>query len=416
MSMKSQLAINGGAPVRTRPLPVSNPGAAVLGREEAEAAMAVIDAQSPFRYYGPNLLGKAKQFEREFAQKIGAKHALGVTSGTAALICALKACGIGPGDKVIVPACTFVATAGAVICAGAVPMFCDIDEGLNMDPAKIEAVTDRYTKAVIPVPILGAPCRMDDIMAEAKRLGLMVIEDAAQSMGSTFNGQYSGTFAAITVFSLQLNKIITAGEGGVVTTDDARLYERAARYHDQGILRETEGLPGDELLVGQNYRMSELTGTVACVQLRKLDGILSVMRKYKRIIKDELRGVVPFRRTDDEAGDAGSVLMMLFPSAEIREKFGAALAAEGIACGCLYRGMPVYLQPQIFGQKTAERSGFPFNQFDEPVIYTEDMCPRAMDIMPRNLIIQLSPVMTDEDTEDIINAIKKVAGLAGGTT
>jgi len=228
-------------------------------------------------------------------------------------------------------------------------------------------------------------------------------------MGSTYQGQYSGTFGDINIFSLQMNKIITTGEGGVVATNDPRLFERAVRYHDQGILREAEGLPGDELLVGQNYRMSELTGAVACAQLQKLDEILDAMRKYKKRIKDELQGIVPFRRIDDEAGDAGSVLMMLFPTAEIREAFEAALSAEGIACGCLYRGRPVYLQPQIFGQKTAERGGFPFNQYEEPVIYTQGMCPRAMDIMPRNLIIQLSPVMTDEDASDIIAAIKKVA-------
>ena len=407
--MKSNLAINGGSPVRTRPLPYSNPGAAVLGREEAEAAMAVIGAQSPFRYYGPNLLGKVKQFEREFAQKIGVEHALGVTSGTAALICALKACGIGPGDKVIVPACTFIATAGAVLCAGAVPVFCDIDESLNLDPTKLEAVSDRYTRAVIPVPILGAPCRMDEIMAAARRLGLMVIEDVAQSMGSKYKEQYSGTFGDMGVFSLQMNKIITTGEGGVVASNDARLYERALRYHDQGLLRESEGLPGDELFVGQNYRISEITGAVACVQLQKLDGILGVMRKYKKIIKSELQGVVPFRRIDDEAGDAGSTLMMLFPTAEIRKAFEAALSAEGIACGCLYGGRPVYLQPQVWQQKTAERNNFPFDQFDEPVLYTEDMCPLAVDIMPRNLIVQLSPLMTEEDASDMIAAIKKVA-------
>ena len=407
--MKSQLAINGGTPVRTKPLPVSNPGSAVLGREEAQAAAEVLYAQSPFRYYGINVLGKAKQFEREFAAKFGVNHALGVTSGTSALICALKACGIGPGDKVIVPACTFIATAGAVICAGAVPVFCDIDESLNMDPARIEKVADKYTKAVIPVPILGAPCRMNEIMAVAKRLGLMVIEDVAQSMGSMYRGQYSGTFGDINVFSLQVNKILTAGEGGVVVSNDARLYERAVRYHDQGSLREPDGLPGDELFVGQNYRMSEIAGAVACEQLQKLDDILGVMRKYKKIIKEELRNIVSFRRIDDEAGDAASTFMMLFPDAGTRERFGAALVCEGIGCGCLYGGMPVYLQPQIFGQKTAERGSFPFDQFAEPVVYTEDMCPRAVEIMPRNLIVQLSPVMTEEDAADIITAVKKVA-------
>jgi len=407
--MKSHLAIHGGIPVRRAPLPISNPGSAVLGREEADAAAAVLCAQSPFRYYGPNVLGKAKEFERAFAQKLGAKHALGVTSGTAALIVALKACGIGPGDKVIVPACTFIATAGAVLCAGAVPVFCDIDESLNMDPSKLEAVTDKYTRAVIPVPILGAPCRMDEIMAEAKRLGLMVIEDVAQSMGCEYKGRACGTFGDIGAFSLQAHKMITTGEGGTVVTDDARLYERAVRYHDQGLLREPEGLPGDELFAGQNYRMSEITGAVACAQLQKLDGILASLRKTKKIIKEELRGVVPFRRIDDEAGDAANTFMMLFPDAGLREAFGAALSAEGIACGCLYGGKPVYMNPLIMGQKTVERSGFPYNQFDELIVYTEDMCPRAVEIMPRNLIVQLSPLFTEQDTEDIITAIKKVA-------
>ena len=408
--MQSQLAIHGGAPVRKRPLPALNPGASMLGREEADAAAEVLYAQSPFRYYGPDVLGRVKRFEGEFAAKLGARHALGVTSGTAALICALKACGIGPGDKVIVSACTFIATAGAVICAGAVPVFCDIDESLNMDPAGMARVADQYTKAVIPAPILGVPCRMDAIMAEARRLGLMVIEDVAQSMGCTFQGRYCGTFGDMGVFSLQANKILTTGEGGVVVSNDARLYERVVRYHDQGSLREAGGLPGDELFAGQNYRMSEITGAVACAQLQKLDGILASMRRVKRMIKEGLRGVAPFRAVPDEAGDAASTFMLLLPDAAAREEFGAALAAEGIACGCLYGGRPVYLQPQIFHQKTVDRDGFPFNQFAEPVAYTEDMCPRALDILPRNLMIQLSPLLTEEDAGDIIAAVKKVAG------
>jgi len=390
-------------------MPIPNPGSAVLGREEAEAAAAVLYAKSPFRYYGPDMLGKTKRFEREFAAKFGAGHALGVTSGTAALVCALKACGIGPGDKVIVPACTFVASPGAVICAGAVPVFCDIDESLNMDPAEIERVADKYAKAVMPIPILGAPCRMDEIMAAAKRLGLLVIEDVAQSMGCQYKGQYCGAIGDMGTFSLQINKILTTGDGGVVISNDARLYERAVRYHDQGLLRESEGLPGDELFAGQNYRMSEISGAVACAQLQKLDGILGTMRRYKKLITQELRGIVPFRRIDDEQGDAATTLMMLFPDVETRKAFGAALSAEGIWAGCLYDGKPVYMQPQIFHQKTVDRGGFPFNQFDEPVVYTEDMCPRAVDLMRRDLFIQLSPLFTDEDAEDVIAAVRKVA-------
>ena len=407
--MKSQLAINGGEPVRAEPLRAQNPGAAVLGREEAEAAAEVLYARSPFRYYGPGVLGRTKEFERAFAEKIGVSRALGVTSGTAALMCALKACGIGPGDKVIVPACTFIATAGAVVSAGAVPVFCDIDESLNMDPAQIERVADKYTRAVIPVPILGNPCRMDEIMAAAKRLGLLVIEDVAQSMGCQYQGQYCGTFGDVGAFSMQMNKIITTGDGGVVVTDDARLYERALRYHDQGSLREPEDLPGDELFAGQNYRMSEITGAVACAQLQKLDDILGSMRKLKKIIKNELRGVVPFREITDEEGDAASTFMMLMPDAATRKAFQEALSAEGIGCACLYGGEPVYMQPLLFQQRTVDRGGFPYNQFDPPVIYTEDMCPRAVEIMPRNLMVSLSPVWTQQDAYDVAAAVKKVA-------
>ena len=395
--------------MRTAPLPVSNPGAAMLGPEEAGAAAEVLLAQSPFRYYGPNWLGKVREFERALTAKTGARHVLGVTSGTAALVVALKACGIGPGDKVIVPACTFSATPGAVICAGAVPVFGDIDESLNLDPSKLADAADEYTRAVIPVPILGAPCRMDELMAEARRLGLLVIEDVAQSMGCTYKGQFCGTFGDMGAFSMQQQKIITTGDGGALISSDPRLYERAVRYHDQGLLREAEGLPGDEIFTGQNYRMSEITGAVACEQLKKLDSILASMRAAKQTLLAELRGLVPLRRVDDEAGDAASSFMMLFPDAETRKTFGEALSAEGIGCGTVYGGEPVYMLPRIFNQKTVDRDNFPFNQFGAPVVYTEDMCPRAVDILPRALMLSLSPLLTQQDVSDIIEGIKKVA-------
>jgi 8-amino-3,8-dideoxy-alpha-D-manno-octulosonate transaminase len=413
--MSERLAIDGGKPVRNMPLPPAYPGASVYGEEEKRAVLEVLDRKSPYRYYGPDVAGKVKEFETLFSQKIGNKYSLGVTSGTAALVVALKAAGIGPGDKVIVPACTFVASAGAVIIAGAVPVFADIDDSMNIDPDKIGECVDEYTKAVLPVPILGNPCEMDRIMEVAKKHNLIVIEDVAQSCGSKYKGKYSGSFGHINCFSLQLNKIITTGDGGAVSTNDEKLYERAVRYHDQGMFREKEGFLAsnaeDDIFVGQNYRMSEVTGAIALEQLKKLDYITDYMRKIKYMIKNEIKDIdgIKFRRICDEEGDAGSTLFMMLPDVETADRFIKALNAENVNCGCLYGGRPVYMIPQIFYQKTVDRFGFPFNQFKEKIVYTEDMCPYASKYMPLNAVISISPAFTEKDAEDVVTAIRKIA-------
>jgi 8-amino-3,8-dideoxy-alpha-D-manno-octulosonate transaminase len=411
---KEKLAIHGGEPVRTEPMPPPYAGASVYGEEEERAVLEVIRSKSPYRYYGPNVLGKVREFEKAFSKKIGIEYTLGVTSGTASLVVALKAAGIGPGDKVIVPACTFLATPGAVVCAGAVPVFADIDESMNIDPDAIEKVVDKHTKAIIPVPILGNPCQMDRIMEIAHKYNLVVIEDVAQSCGSKYKGRYSGTFGDINCFSLQINKIITTGDGGAVVTNDPKLYERAVRYHDQGMFREKEGFlsksSADDVFIGQNYRMSEITGAIAVEQLKKLDYIVESMRKIKYSIKDQIRDIpgIGFRRINDEEGDAGNSLIIYLENPEKAKEFREALNAEGIPASFLYNGEPIYMLPQIFNKKTADSSGFPFNQFDEEIVYEKDMCPKAWDIMQRTATINFSPAFTEKDAEDVVKAIHKV--------
>ena len=413
--MKEVLAINGGTPVRNVPLPPAYPGVSLYGEEEKRAVMEVLNEKSPYRYYGPNVLYKAKEFEKKFSQKIGNRFTLGVTSGTASLVVALKAAGIGPGDKVIVPACTFIATPGAVIIAGAVPVFADMDESMNIDPDQIGKVVDKYTKAVIPVPILGNPCQMDRIMEAAEKYNLIVIEDVAQSCGSKYKGAYSGTFGNINSFSLQINKIITTGDGGAVSTNDEKLYERAVRYHDQGMFREKEGFLAakaeDDIFIGQNYRMSEVTGAIAVEQLKKLDTIVNHMRRMKYIIKKEISGIdgLNFRSINDEDGDVGSTLVMMLPDIDTADRFRNALNAENVNTACLYGGRPVYMIPQILYQKTVDRCGFPFNQFSEKIVYTEDMCPYAKKQMPRSAMISITPTITEKDAEDIVKAVRKVS-------
>ncbi|MBO9607739.1 MAG: DegT/DnrJ/EryC1/StrS family aminotransferase [Paenibacillaceae bacterium] len=389
-----------------------------MGREEADFASKVVLAQSPFRYYSPDPQSAVDKLENAISAKMNIPYALGVTSGTASLIVAMKALGIGYGDKVIVPANTFLATPGAVVCCNAVPVFCDIDESLNLDPAALEQVYDEDVKAIIVVPILGNPVDMDPVLAFARSKNIAVIEDMAQSCGVTYKGQYGGTIGTIGAFSFQMNKIITGGEGGAVVTRDLDLFARAIRYHDQGIVRHRDryGIdsPDEEFaFVGQNYRMSDITGAVLFEQFNKLDDIVASMRRSHAVIKQALSAQFPklqFRDCPDpNDGQIGSNLGFIFPSAEGANKFNQAMHAENIGTHALYAGKPAYRTPAIFNQRTADKDNFPFNYpFKNPVIYTEDLCPRAIDLLPRAAFLPIAPTLTEQDVEEIIEGATKV--------
>lgn len=417
--MSQTLAIHGGPPVREKPLPANYPGALLMGQEEADAASSVIYAQSPFRFYGESLLYKTEQLEEMMARDLGIPYVLGVTSCTAALVVAMKALGIGYGDKVIVPAVTFIATAGAVISANAVPVFVDVDESMNLDPADLERVMDEDVKAIIAVPLLGAPCDMDPIMAFARKHHLHVIEDVAQSCGVSYKGKPQGAIGDIGVYSFQMNKMLTAGEGGAVATSNMEWFERAVRYHDQGSFRkrlqEKHGLTSDhaeQAFAGQNYRMSEITAAVLVEQWKKLDRVLKPMKaSYLRIVEslqERLPGL-KLRPSRDIDGDLGANIGMLFETADEAEHFAAALVAERIDCRKLYGGKTVYQFPQILNMRSAERDGFPFNYpFNRSVHYAEGLCPRAEDLLQRMIFVSISPLLTTQDEADIIEGITKV--------
>ena len=410
------LAIDGGRPVRTRPLPPFYPGASVMGAAEKKAVLAVIEAKSPFRYYGPHLLGKVQRFEREFARFAGVRFALGVTSGTAALRVALEALGVGPGDEVIVPAVTFVASANAVICGRAVPVFADVDDTMNLDPDDFERKITRRTKAVMPVAILGATPRMDRIRAIARKHGIPVLEDVAQSCGASFKGRLLGAFGSISSFSLQLNKIITAGEGGVVITNDPVLYERAVRYHDQGQVRK----PHAELLgrlrvapfAGENYRMSEIGGAIASAQLAKLPSILRRMRAARNKIEAAVMKLshLTLRPSHDHDGDAGSSAAFYLENPADAAWFVEALNAENISAFQLYGGTAAYMNPQIHSKNVASRVKCPFDcpHYKVKVDYHEGLCPKAESLMRRSVCFGIPPVLSATDIGDMTKGIRKV--------
>lgn len=297
------------------------PGSQLIGREEIREIMDVMESGYLFRYGSlddPRFKHKVYTLEREFAEYCGVRHALATSSGSGSLICALKAVGIGPGDEVIVPAYTFIASYSSIIQAGGVPVLAEIDESLNIDPADIERRLTRKTRAIMPVHMLGNACDMDAVMGLAKKHGLPVVEDACQANGGSYKGRQLGAIGEIGAFSLNIFKTVTAGDGGIVVTDDDELYTSAFQFHDQGHSPLRAGVEvGRRSVLGMNFRMNEMTGAVALAQLRKMPAIIATLREKKKKFKDAIAGVpdLAFRRLNDPAGDCGTLLTVLFGNA-----------------------------------------------------------------------------------------------------
>ncbi len=419
----SELAIDGGTPVRAA-MPPLGKGMAVLGAEERAAVLEVLESRSLFRYYGPELLGKVADLESAVCDRFGSGYAVALSSGTAALRCALAALGVGCGDEVIVPAFTFIATVNAVVVSGAVPVFAEVDDTLNLDPADVDAKITERTRAIIAVHLENVPADMDPLLEVAGRRGVPVVEDAAQAVGTSYRGRSVGTLGACGAFSLQLEKNITSGEGGILTTDDEHLHVRAARYSDQGGQFVTSyaterGAELDEPFVGENLRMTEIAGAIARAQLDKLPNMLASLRANKaRIIKGigDIDGLVP-RRVPDPEGEGGSSAMWFLPDPGVAKRFAAAVRAEGVPAAQMYRGRPVYATPSILDKRTVTGKGGPWNCAEHPtaVEYGMGMCPQTEDLASRSLLVAIGPQYTDKDCDDVAEAVTKVAkALLGG--
>ncbi len=414
-----RLAVHGGAPVRTAPLLPGYPGGLLIGEEEKAAVLEVLDSQSLFRHYGPRPLHKVAKFERAFAGAVGSRHAVAVTSGTAALMTALAALGAGPGDEVIVPTYTWVATVNAVVALGAVPVFVDIDDTLTMDPTKVDAAVTPRTRVLLPVHMRGCGADLDPLLAVAARHRLRVVEDAAQAVGGRYRGRRLGTWGDCGAYSLQYHKVITTGEGGMVVTDDAALWERAVRYHDQGAARMEEldeTIPsGNPLMIGINFRMSEITGAIGLVQLGRMDWIITRMRAHKAAIVDGLSGLHPLtnRRVPDPAGDTGATLIFFLPSAGIARQFSTALTAEGVRCMVAWEsGQHVYyhfdqiIERRMFSER---RCAWECPRYTGHARLEKGMFPQTDDLLRRTIHMDLHPLFTERDEADIVRAIRKVA-------
>ncbi len=414
-----KLALEGGTPVRREPLLPGWPGGLLIGEEEKRQVLEVLESQSLYRHYGPHPRHKTAELEQGFARAVGARHALAVTSGTAALIVGLAALGLGPGDEVIVPTYTWIATINAVVSLGAVPVFVDIDESLTMDPRAAEAAITPATVAILPVHMRGAGADMDALLAVAARHGVAIMEDSAQAVGGRYRGRRLGTLGKVGAFSLQYHKVITTGEGGMVVSDDTALFERAVRYHDQGSVRVEELdelIPeGSPLIIGVNYRMSELTAAVGVAQLKRMDWIIERMLGHKRLLVEAVQdiGGLALRPLPDPEGDTGATFIVYAPAAEQATRFARALTAEGVSASVPWTsGQHVYHHfDQIIERRFLSRRHCSWEcpHYQGKATLRKGQFPRSDAILKRAIHLDLHPLLTEGDVNDISEAMHKVA-------
>ena len=312
-------------------------GAEMIGKEEQEAVSQVMGRGVLFRY-GFNEKRKnifeVQDFENQMSQYMKCSYALGVASGSAALRVALAALGLKRGEEVITQSFTFVATIEAILEAGGVPVLTEVDKSLNMDPEDLKSKISEKTRVIIPVHMLGVPARMDEILAIARSRNIPVLEDSCQACGSSYRGRKTGTLGAMGTYSFDYVKTLTTGEGGMVVTEDRRLYDLARYYHDHGHEHNPEVPRGEDSHShgGFNYRMNEIQGAMGKVQLSRLDFVLAQQRKNKEQIKEAIRGIpgIEFRDLPDPQGDGGDTLTFFLRDMQMAKAFNETLAREKI--------------------------------------------------------------------------------------
>jgi dTDP-4-amino-4,6-dideoxygalactose transaminase len=396
-------------------IPYEWPGSYFFGKEELEAVTAVLQARSPFRFYGHDLQRNCESLEKAYCTRLGRKHALAVSSGTTALSVAMGALGIGPGDEVLLPGYQWVSCLAAIVRAGAIPRLVDVDDTFCMDPADLERKIGPHSRAVLLVHMSGAPGAVDKIVQICRAHKLPLIEDCAQANGASFHGRFTGSFGNLAIFSFQMNKNITAGEGGLIVCDDENLYRRAWACHDMGYPRTREGRldTGNPALQlwGQGARYSELLAAVVCAQLRKLDKITAAMRKAKSKLREKL-AVIPgltFRRILDPSGDSGPFLLLIWKDQQTCLRVVERTRAAGIMTGSLgINNVPMtdwglhiyYNNVSLVEKRSLSVAGRPWtdplNAFAADYEYRKGALPVLDDLIDRSSLLSIPPVLSQK--------------------
>ena len=428
---QEKLAIDGGTPVRKKPLPLEFPGVHYIDSQEVRAATRVLRSRSLFRYYGIKLQKEVEGLEREFARFLGVEHALAVSSGTGALHVALSALGAGPGQEIIIPAYMWVAVAAAVVNLGAIPVLADIDDTFCLDPRDVEQKITDKTTGIILVHMSGAPGDVQAVLKIARGHKLWLVEDCAQCAGGSVKGRRVGTFGDVATFSFQMNKNLTAGEGGLVVTNDPKLARRTFACHDLGYARDAKGrLIFDDpslRLWGRGYRLDELRAAVLRVQLKKLPRTIAHMRHSKYRIRKALEKLpsVTLRRIVDPAGDTGCFLITTYQDAATARRVNQALRAEGIVTSpqgvsnvvMTEWGLHLYYNiVSLVDHASIDGRGFPWKLEENRGLerdYRKGACPVADGLFERSILLAIPSCLTRRDEDDIVRAFKKVLSAMG---
>lgn len=400
------IALDGGDPVRSAAMPPWP----YFAPDEIEAVRSVLVSGKANYWTG----SECASFEAEFARYVGTKYAVALANGSVALELALHALGIGPGDDVIVPARSFMATASCVVLRGARPIFADVDAvSGNLSAQTVEAVLTTSTRAIIAVHLGGWPCDMDPLLDLAHTRGLSLIEDCAQSHGATDRGRVTGSIGHIGAFSFCQDKIMTTGgEGGMLVTDDAAVWERAWSYKDHGksydAVFNRDHPPGFRWLhesFGTNWRMTEMQAAIGRRQLLKLPAWLAARRRHARLLDHALMGTpgLVLRPQPQRHGHAYYKFYAFVDPAQLapdwnRQRIIAAISAEGIPCAegsC----SEMYLE----------------HAFVDAGLAPEERLPVARELGETSLMFMVHPTMKERDVLDTAAAIRKVMAAATAT-
>lgn len=388
-----KLAIFGGKPIRDTYLSY---GKQTVDDTDIQAVVDVLKGE--YLTTGPFV----KEFENKVASYVGAKYAVAVSNGTAAIHMACSAAGIKEGDEVIVSPMTFAASANAVLYCGSTPVFADIDlETYNIDPNKIEEKITDKTKAIIPVDFSGQSVDMDRIKEIADKHGLIIIEDAAHALGSEYKGRKVGSQADMIEFSFHPVKPITTAEGGIVTTNSEDLYKKMMIFRTHGITRDQEVLKEnhgpwyyEQQYLGYNYRLTDVQSALGTSQMNKIDGFINrrrdIVKHYNEAFRDIKEIVTPF---EAEFSNSGWHIYVIKIKPELlkvtRKEIFEALQAENIGVNVHY--LPVYLHPYYKG-----------------LGYEKGLCPNAEELYENIITLPIFPSMTNEDVKVVIGAVNKV--------
>lgn len=386
------------------------PGFELIGKEEQNAVNEVFEKSNGVLYrYGLDErrqhIFRVNEFEKEIAKKIGVKYAHCVSNGTAALKIALFGLGIKEGDEVITQSFTFIATVEAILELGATPIITEIDKSLNMDPIDLEKKISKKTKAIIPVHMAGVAAKMDVITAIARKYNIPILEDSAQALGAIYRGKSLGTIGDVGIYSLDIGKVITTGEGGILVTDDEKIFLKAREYSDHGHEQNPNVPRGEDTRSrwGFNYKMTELQGAIGLAQLKKLDFILQKQRENKYRIKNGINDIsgIEFREIPNQKGEVGDTLIFFVESREKASKFVKLLSKAGIGTKNLpdaidwhYAGTWVHIfynYPEYRGKNL------------------EKIWGQSTNYVRRAISIPIMVYMTDEKIDYLIQSIKDIA-------